>query len=314
MVALARCPLLNSPVTTLKVLSTVHELMQKGSPAVLPASCRWLDHFELVESHWGPDQMGAEFGLAQVCGPLIVAYAAMLAAKAMFHASFGAFENNYSFDARYATEADDHDTGPVSAAALGAMLTLGRRCRVALDVAAGILPRDPPLAALQWHRLVAHVGKLVAVEAHLLHGAAVYVAATLAEQGAAAAAAADGVAGAVGVEAGGGRVGVGAVGRIGGIGGIGGGGMLAGGVAFGRGRGLPGEEARGLAAEHAALRQTFVEARARPAMMSAFVEEGGDPALPPGWLGEGGAGGAGGGGAPGGGLRVPRAARVAAQL
>jgi len=30
------------------VLSTVHELMQQGSPAVLPASCQWLDHFVLV--------------------------------------------------------------------------------------------------------------------------------------------------------------------------------------------------------------------------------------------------------------------------
>jgi len=38
-------------------------------------------------------------------------------------------------------------------AALDAMLTLGRRCREALDVAAVILPRCPPLAALQWQGL-----------------------------------------------------------------------------------------------------------------------------------------------------------------
>jgi len=70
-----------------EVLATVHELMQKGSPAVLPASCHWLEHFELVECNWGPDQMGGEFGLLRVCGPLIVGYAALLAAKARFHAA-----------------------------------------------------------------------------------------------------------------------------------------------------------------------------------------------------------------------------------
>jgi sterile alpha motif and leucine zipper-containing kinase AZK len=244
--ALSRCPLLNSPIITLKVLSTVHELMQKGSPSVLPATCQWLDHFMLVEAHWGPGQMGGEYGLSQVCGRLIVAYAKMLSAKARFHKDFRAFENNYSFDAERSTNARPD---PVSAQSLSAMLSLGSCCREALDVAADILPRDPPLAALQWHRLLAHVGKLVAVEAHLLHGAAVYVAATLAEYGA------------------GGLKNAGPGGR-------------------GEG-GLPREEARRLEMEHSALRATFVEARARPAMMLAFVEEGGDPALPPGWLGEG---------------------------
>ena len=60
------------------------------------------------------------------------------------------------------------------------MLALGRATRETLDVVSAALPRNPPLAALQWHRLVAHVGVLVAVEAHLLHGATVYVAATVA--------------------------------------------------------------------------------------------------------------------------------------
>ena len=40
-----------------------------------------------MECNWGPDQMGGEFGLLQVCGPLIVRYAALLAAKARFHAA-----------------------------------------------------------------------------------------------------------------------------------------------------------------------------------------------------------------------------------
>ena len=238
--ALSRCPMLNSAVVTLKTLCTVHELMQKGAPAVLPAAHDWREHFMLVQSHWGPDQMGSEFGLAQVCGPLITRYAKMLHAKAQFHAEFRRFENNYSFDSE---KTSDGSTPPaVSRASLNAMLTLERTCRGALDVVAQILPRDPPLAALQWHRLVAHVGKLVAVEAHLLHGAAVYIAATLADE-----------------------------------------------VDAGR-SGLPSAEARRLEGEHKALRMTFTEARARPAMMTAFVEEGGDPALPPGWLGEGGGG------------------------
>ena len=178
--ALSRCPMLNSAVVTLKTLCTVHELMQKGAPAVLPAAHDWREHFMLVQSHWGPDQMGSEFGLAQVCGPLITRYAKMLHAKAQFHAEFRRFENNYSFDSE---KTSDGSTPPaVSRASLNAMLTLERTCRGALDVVAQILPRDPPLAALQWHRLVAHVGKLVAVEAHLLHGAAVYIAATLADE------------------------------------------------------------------------------------------------------------------------------------
>ena len=67
----------------------------------------------------------------------------------------------------------------VSRASLNAMLTLERTCRGALDVVAQILPRDPPLAARRVASTAAHVGKLVAVEAHLLHGAAVYIAATL---------------------------------------------------------------------------------------------------------------------------------------
>ncbi|MGB1668642.1 MAG: hypothetical protein ACPHE2_01845, partial [Candidatus Puniceispirillaceae bacterium] len=39
--ALSRCPMLNSAVVTLKTLCTVHELMQKGAPAVLPAAHDW---------------------------------------------------------------------------------------------------------------------------------------------------------------------------------------------------------------------------------------------------------------------------------
>ena len=124
------------------------------------------------------------------------------------------------------------------------MLSLGRACRSALDAASRVLPRDPPLAALEWHRLVAHAARLTATEAHLLHGAAVYVAATLANE-----------------------------------------------PPLDGKWGLPSAEARLLASEHGALRMTFTEARDRPAIMSAFVEEGGDPALPPGWLGEGGGGG-----------------------
>ena len=96
--ALSRINMLNSPVVTLKALSTVHELMQRGSPAVLPAVGGWLDHLSLVQSHWDRNGNNADYGLSEVCSPLVVAYARLLAAKARFHSEHRAFENNYSFD------------------------------------------------------------------------------------------------------------------------------------------------------------------------------------------------------------------------
>ena len=96
--ALSRINMLNSPVVTLKALSTVHELMQRGSPAVLPAVGGWLDYLSLVQSHWDRNGNNADYGLSEVCSPLVVAYARLLAAKARFHSEHRAFENNYSFD------------------------------------------------------------------------------------------------------------------------------------------------------------------------------------------------------------------------
>ncbi len=250
--ALSRINLLNSPVVTLKALSTVHELMQRGSPAVLPAVGGWLDHLSLVQSHWDGNGNNANYGLSEVCSPLVVAYARLLAAKARFHSEHRAFENNYSFD----EEAEGRGGGgirgggshPISAPALRGMLSVGRTCREALEHCSKILPANPPLIVIQWQRLVAHVGKLMAVESHLLHGAAVYVAAMLASSGA----------GGLGTS------------------------------------GLSVEDAAALEGEHSALRGAFERARARPAIVSAFVEEGGDPALPSGWSGEDGTGGRGG--------------------
>ena len=88
--------MLNSPVVTL-ALSTVHELMQRGLPAVLPAVGGWLDHLSLVQSHWDRNGNNADYGLSEGARPA-VAYARLPAAKARSHSEHRAFENNYSFD------------------------------------------------------------------------------------------------------------------------------------------------------------------------------------------------------------------------
>ena len=231
--ALGRCPMLNSPLISLKVLATAHELMQKGSPGVLPASFEWRDHFVMLDAHWtaavaDAGAKAAGHGLGRACAGLVVAYSRALLGKARFHDQRRGFENNYSFpgaaeggDARRRNARDEKKCA--STESLDAMLALGRALRKMLDVVSATLPRNPPLATLQWHRLVAHVGVLVAVEAHLLHGSTVYVAATVA-------AASPG--------------------------------------------GLDAERARWLSREHEALRGAFAEARARPAMKTAFIEEG----------------------------------------
>ena len=237
--ALGRVPMLNSPLISLKVLATCHELMQKGSPSVLTASYEFRDHFVMLDKHWtaavagesgGDNQTGggyvsnnAGYGLGRLCAGLVVAYARALLKKARFHEVCGGFENNYSFPGATGESTDRHKCASLQS--LTHMLQLGKTLRNALDVVTGALPRNPPLAALQWHRLVAHVGTLVAVEAHLLHGASVFIAAKIA-----------------GSNAG----------------------------------GLPASSAREISVEHEFLRQAFAEARARPAIKTAFMEEGGD--------------------------------------
>ena len=230
--ALGRCPMLNSPLISLKVLATAHELMQKGSPGTLPASFEWRDHFVMLDAHWtaaaaDAGAKAAGHGLGRACAGLVVAYSRALLGKARFHDQCRGFENNYSFpgaaDGGAARDERHEKKCAYDVKSLDAMLALGRATRETLDVVSAALPRNPPLAALQWHRLVAHVGVLVAVEAHLLHGATVYVAATVA-------AASPG--------------------------------------------GLDAERARRLSRDHDALRGAFAEARARPAMKTAFMEEG----------------------------------------
>ena len=230
--ALGRCPMLNSPLVSLKVLATAHELMQKGSPGALPASFEWRDHFAMLDAHWTAavadgGARAAGHGLGRACAGLVVVYSRALLEKARFHDQRRGFENNYSFpgaaDGREASGRDAAEKKCASTESLDAMLALGRALRETLDVVSAALPRNPPLATLQWHRLVAHVGVLVAVEAHLLHGSTVYVAATVA-------AASPG--------------------------------------------GLDAERARWLSRDHDALRGAFAEARARPAMKTAFIEEG----------------------------------------
>ena len=225
--ALGRCPMLNSPLISLKVLATAHELMQKGSPAVLPASYEWRDHFVMLDKHWtaAVADVGATraaYGLGRLCAGLVVAYARALLKKTKFHDACPGFENNYSFPGATSDSADANKCASLKS--LEQMLQLGKTLREALDVCTGALPRNPPLAALQWHRLVSHVGVLIAVEAHLLHGASVYVAAKTAS-------------------------------------------LTAGGI--------PGAIAREIVVEHDALRSAFSEARSRPAIKTAFMEEGG---------------------------------------
>ena len=77
--ALSRCNLVNNVTVSLKALSTVHELMQRGSPAVLPAVYGWLDHMSLVQNHWDRNGKNADYGLSEVCSPLVVAYASAVA-------------------------------------------------------------------------------------------------------------------------------------------------------------------------------------------------------------------------------------------
>ena len=230
--ALGRCPMLNSPLISLKVLATAHELMQKGSPGALPASFEWRDHFVMLDAHWtaavaDAGAKAAGHGLGRACAGLVVAYSRALLRKARFHDQCRGFENNYSFpgaaDGGEARGAGAADKKCATTESLDAMLALGRALRETLDVVSATLPRNPPLAALQWHRLVAHVGVLVAVEAHLLHASTVYVAAT---------------------------------------------------VASSSPGGLDAERARWLSRDHDALRGAFAEARARPAMKTAFMEEG----------------------------------------
>jgi sterile alpha motif and leucine zipper-containing kinase AZK len=175
--ALGRCPMLNSPLISLKVLATAHELMQKGSPGALPASFEWRDHFVMLDAHWtaavaDAGAKAAGHGLGRACAGLVVAYSRALLGKARFHDQCRGFENNYSFpgaaDGGAARDERHEKKCAYDIKSLDAMLALGRALRETLDVVSAALPRNPPLAALQWHRLVAHVGVLVAVEAHLL--------------------------------------------------------------------------------------------------------------------------------------------------
>ena len=114
--ALSRCNLVNNVTVSLKALSTVHELMQRGSPAVLPAVYGWLDHMSLVQNHWDRNGKNADYGLSEVCSPLVVAYARLLTAKARFHAEHRAFENNYSFDGEAGAGVGGGGPHPISAA------------------------------------------------------------------------------------------------------------------------------------------------------------------------------------------------------
>ena len=84
--ALGRCPMLNSPLISLKVLATAHELMQKGSPGTLPASFEWRDHFVMLDAHWtaaaaDAGAKAAGHGLGRACAGLVVAYCARCSEK-----------------------------------------------------------------------------------------------------------------------------------------------------------------------------------------------------------------------------------------
>ena len=127
----------------------------------------------------------------QIAGDLVAPHAALLRCKAKFHRHFAAFQNNYACDARL-NEVDEDDIGmndPVSTMSLQALLAVVARARAVLESCSKSLPAandgeaDSALAKRSWLELVAFVGKLSLHEADLAYRSAVFVAATLAEEG-----------------------------------------------------------------------------------------------------------------------------------
>lgn len=210
--ALSRVDALRSPTSALKMCGIVHALMQHGSGAILHPVYSWRDHLDILVERYSSDfgargrsrergrpthrrglSSSSAGGFAEqealaACAFMIAPYAAFIRAKAKFHRHFVAFENNYSVDARVETLEDEDDIGmsdPVSTLSLGALLAVASKARRVLECAMPYLPNISELyveSEGQWLELVGFVAKLVLREADLAYRAAVFVAATLAEE------------------------------------------------------------------------------------------------------------------------------------
>lgn len=210
--ALSRVDALRSPTSALKMCGIVHALMQHGSGAILHPVYSWRDHLDILVERYSSDfgargrsrergrpthrrglSSSSAGGFAEqealaACASMIAPYAAFIRAKAKFHRHFVAFENNYSVDARVETLEDEDDIGmsdPVSTLSLGALLAVASKARRVLECAMPYLPNISESyveSEGQWLELVGFVAKLVLREADLAYRAAVFVAATLAEE------------------------------------------------------------------------------------------------------------------------------------
>ena len=206
--SLARVDVLRSSVSALRMCGVVHALQQHGSSSILHPTYAWREKLmdeplEAYSSDFGAlggarRKASAEFtkGLGfyeregfDACAGLVAPYAAMIRAKSKFHRFFVAFENNYSVDARVETLEDDdigmHD--PISSVSLCALIAVAGKARRVVELAARHLPEAVAATTnefdkLQWTDLIGFVARLALREADLAYAAALFVAATLAEE------------------------------------------------------------------------------------------------------------------------------------
>jgi len=206
--ALVRVNRMRSSVSALRVLSVTHALAQHGSNAALHPMYerreRLLD--DTLEAYASDHtamarerrRASAEFmrhaGFYEreghdACATLVAPYAALIRAKAKFHRHFPAFENNYSVDAR-AEALEDNDIvlgDPLSSVSLCALVAVAGKARRVVEDASAYIPalqaEQHPIESLEWIELVVFVARLALREADLAYRAALFVAATLAEEG-----------------------------------------------------------------------------------------------------------------------------------
>ena len=211
--ALARVNVLRSPLSALRRAGLLHALARYGSNSMLYPLYAWREKLfdEPLEAYSSDDRselararrkMCAEFNRGagakdrqgqNACAGLVAPCAALVRAKVKFHRHFVAFENNYSVDAREEVLLDDEDdigmSDPISSLSLCALIAISGKARRVLDVAAPLLPdlsewvtEANAADKLQWAELIAFVARMALQEADLAYGAALFVAATLAEE------------------------------------------------------------------------------------------------------------------------------------
>ena len=206
--ALVRVNKLRSAVSALRVLAVTHALAQHGSSAALHPIYerreRLLD--ETLEAYSSDHtamarerrRASAEFmrhaGFYEreghdACATVVAPYAALIRAKAKFHRHFSAFENNYSVDARAEALEDDGIvmSDPLSSVSLCALVAVAGKARRVIEDAAAYVPaiqaEQHSIESLEWIELIVFVARLALREADLAYRAALFVAATLAEEG-----------------------------------------------------------------------------------------------------------------------------------